>query len=424
MISVRSDNNAQTFVNIRIIARLFSWSLVFAALAATAANAETKTVKIMMDWIIQGTHAPFFVAQDKGYFKAQGVTVDTIDAGKGATNVAVIVAGGVYQFGWVDLPSMIRFNAANPASPLVAVYMSFDESPLAVITRKTAGIRKPIDLDGKKIAGGPGTAVHDTISILLKAANAENVKINWVAVQPQLFGPMLKRGEVDGTGGFTNSNIPAALELGMTLDDLFVIKYSDFGADMYGLALGHHEKFRRRKPANRARGGRRAQPGNQGHDRIPAKGPGGSQGARSDDEARHRESAPRHCARADQYRAREEERAQLGHAGEIAEDDRRDGDGLSASGPPRSGDRVHRPVPAPARRAHAAEGHELDRSPTLRPAKSRPFGRIVRGPASAAEDVAGDARCRGLRAADAAYALDSCACHASIRCKRSGGCPS
>ena len=248
MIEVRSDSNAQTFFSIRTLHRLVSLSLVFAVASVAAAKAETKNVKIMMDWIIQGTHAPFFVAQDKGYFKADGVTVDTIDAGKGATNVAVAVAGGVYQFGWVDLPSMIRFNAANPASPLLAVYVSFDESPLAVITRKAAGIRKPSDLDGKKIAGGPGTAVHDTISILLKAANAENVKINWVAVQPQLFGPMLKRGEVDGTGGFTNSNIPAALELGFTLDDLFVIKYSDFGADMYGLALVTTKKFADENP--------------------------------------------------------------------------------------------------------------------------------------------------------------------------------
>lgn len=248
MIDVRSDSNAQTFFSIRTLRRVVSLSLVFAVASVAAAKAETKNVKIMMDWIIQGTHAPFFVAQDKGYFKADGVTVDTIDAGKGATNVAVAVAGGVYQFGWVDLPSMIRFNAANPASPLLAVYVSFDESPLAVITRKAAGIRKPSDLDGKKIAGGPGTAVHDTISILLKAANAENVKINWVAVQPQLFGPMLKRGEVDGTGGFTNSNIPAALELGFTLDDLFVIKYSDFGADMYGLALVTTKKFADENP--------------------------------------------------------------------------------------------------------------------------------------------------------------------------------
>jgi NitT/TauT family transport system substrate-binding protein len=212
------------------------------------AGAETKNVKIMMDWVIQGTHAPFFIAQEKGYFKEAGVTVDAIDAGKGATNVAVSVASGVYQFGWVDMPTMVRFNAQNPAAPLIAVYVSFDETPLAIITRKDAGIRKPADLDGKKIAGGAGVAVHDTISILLKAAHAENVKIDWISVQPQLFGPMLKRGEVHGTGGFTNSNIPAALELGFTMDDLFVIKYSDFGADLYGLALVTTKKFADENP--------------------------------------------------------------------------------------------------------------------------------------------------------------------------------
>ena len=236
------------------LSRLLGWSLLPLTLAfAAPASAEQTNVKIMMDWIIQGTHAPFFVAQQKGYFKNAGVTVDTIDAGKGATNVAVSVAGGVYQFGWVDMPSMVRFNAQNPASPLLAVYISFDDTPLAVITRKDAGIRKPADLDGKKIAGGPGTAVHDTITILLKAAKADNVKVDWVAVQPQLFGPMLKRGEVAGTGGFTNSNIPAALELGFTMDDLYVIKYSDFGANLYGLALVTTKKFADENP-NTVRG--------------------------------------------------------------------------------------------------------------------------------------------------------------------------
>jgi NitT/TauT family transport system substrate-binding protein len=225
-----------------------SLALAVGALAAAGAHAQAKSVRIMVDWIIQGTHAPFFIAQEKGYYKSAGVNVETIDAGKGATNVAVSIASGVYQFGWVDLPTMIKFNAQNPGAPLLAVYVSFDETPLAVITRKSANIRKPADLDGKKIAGGPGVAVHDTISILLKAAKAENVKINWVSVSPQLFGPMLKRGEVDATGGFTNSNIPAALEIGFTLDELFVLKYSDFGADMYGLALVTTKKFADENP--------------------------------------------------------------------------------------------------------------------------------------------------------------------------------
>ena len=135
MIEVRSDSNARTFFSIRMLRRLVSLSLVFAVASVVAAKAETKNVKIMMDWIIQGTHAPYFVALDKGYFKSEGVTVDTLDAGKGATNVAVSVAGGAYQFGWVDLPTMIKFNAQNPASPLLAVYVSFEDGYHRVVTR-------------------------------------------------------------------------------------------------------------------------------------------------------------------------------------------------------------------------------------------------------------------------------------------------
>jgi NitT/TauT family transport system substrate-binding protein len=221
----------------------------FFALSVTApvAYAQQKDVRMMLDWIIQGTHAPFFVAQENGYYKEGGLNA-TIDAGKGATNVAVSVASNVYNFGWVDMPTMIKFNAQNPGSPLIAVYISFDETPLAIITLKSKNIRKPADLEGARIAGGPGTAVHDTISILLKSAHAENVKINWLAVQPQLFGPMVARGEADGTGGFTNSNIPALLDVGIKLEDIYAVKYSDFGADLYGIALVTTKKYADENP--------------------------------------------------------------------------------------------------------------------------------------------------------------------------------
>src|SRR5258707_13595594 len=223
-------------------------AVVMLVAAIVPAHAEVKNVKISLDWVIQGTHAPFFVAQDKGYFKAEGITVDAIDKGNGATNVAVTVASGAYQYGWVDMPSMILFNAKNPSTPLIAVYVSFDQTPLAFITRKSAGTRTQTDLNGTKIAGGPGPAVHDPASILFRAAHTENVKVDWVAVQPQLFGPMFKRGNVDGTGGFTNSNVPAILEMGFSMDDLFVLKYSDFAADMYGLALVTRKKFADENP--------------------------------------------------------------------------------------------------------------------------------------------------------------------------------
>jgi len=226
---------------------LFKFICGFLVIFSAHSFGQNKDTKIMLDWVVQGTHAPFFVALDKGYFSKAGVNV-SIDAGKGATNTAVSVASGVYQFGWVDFPTMIKFNTEHPESQLVAVYISFDETPLSVITLKSYNLKKPSDLDGKKIAGGPGFAIYDTFPILLKAAKAENIKVNWVSVQPQLFGPMMVRKEVDAMGGFTNSMIPALLDLGVTLNDVQAIKYSDYGVDLYGLTLVTTKKFADENP--------------------------------------------------------------------------------------------------------------------------------------------------------------------------------
>jgi NitT/TauT family transport system substrate-binding protein len=218
--------------------RLTAGAIALGISVGSACAADVKNVRIMMDWLVQGTHAPFVVAQTKGYFDPVNVTVE---AGKGATNVAVAVASGVDQFGLVDLPALILFNAKNPTKPLVGVYMYFDETPLAIISRKSAGIKTPADLEGKKIAGGPGTAGHDTIAMILKPD--QQAKVTWVPVAPQLFGAMLIKGEVAGLGGFTNSQIPAALEAGVKMEDIAALKYSDFGANLYGMALVTTKEF-------------------------------------------------------------------------------------------------------------------------------------------------------------------------------------
>src|ERR1700704_3782537 len=138
MTGARCCGNARKFLARRAHARLLALSLGAILSAAASAHAEVKNVKITLDWIGQGTPAPVFPAPERGYFKAGGGSVNAIDAGNGPTNVAVKVASGAYQFGWVDMPSMILFNAKNPATALIAVYVSFDQTPLAFITRRSA----------------------------------------------------------------------------------------------------------------------------------------------------------------------------------------------------------------------------------------------------------------------------------------------
>ena len=132
-------------------------------LAAPSAHAQQKKdIRVMMDWIIQGTHAPFFIAQQKGYYKEAGLGDVEDRRRKGRDQCRGIVAGGAYDFGWVDMPALIKFNAQNPNSPLMAVYISFDDCPLAFITLRRRISASRADLNGVRIAGGPGTAVHDT----------------------------------------------------------------------------------------------------------------------------------------------------------------------------------------------------------------------------------------------------------------------
>ncbi len=240
-VHIHSRANAvmKSFKTLNFLRGALAATGVLAALSG-ASSAQAQDVRISMDWLIQGTHAPFFVAQSKGYFKDEGIN-PTMDSGKGATNVAVSVASGAYQFGLVDVPSMIVFNAKNPGKPLVGVYMYFDQSALAIISRASADIRKPADLMGKKIAAGPGTAAYDMISLILSPE--DNAKVQWVPVQPQLFAAMLQRKEVEGLGGFVNSQLPAALEAGLKMDEISVMRFSSFGPELYGMSLATTKEY-------------------------------------------------------------------------------------------------------------------------------------------------------------------------------------
>ena len=88
MLNARSPGKACKFFGIGGLSRPTLLSLLLVFLSVAPASAQTKSVKIMLDWIIQGTHAPFFVAQDRDYFKAAGVTVDAIDAERARLSVA------------------------------------------------------------------------------------------------------------------------------------------------------------------------------------------------------------------------------------------------------------------------------------------------------------------------------------------------
>src|SRR6266849_4964382 len=114
---------------------------VAVALAAGAAAAQTP-IKFSLDFKFEGPSAPFLVAIDKGYFKAEGLEV-TIDSAAGSLEPINRVASGTYDMGFGDINSLIKFRDQNPAAPIKAVFMVYNRPPFSIVARKSRGILKP-----------------------------------------------------------------------------------------------------------------------------------------------------------------------------------------------------------------------------------------------------------------------------------------
>ena len=99
---------------------------VLAAVSAGSAAAQT-AIKFSLDFKFEGPSAPFLVAIDKGYFKAEGLDV-TIDSAAGSLEPINRVASGTYDMGFGDLNSLIKFRDANPATAIKPVFMVYNLS--------------------------------------------------------------------------------------------------------------------------------------------------------------------------------------------------------------------------------------------------------------------------------------------------------
>jgi NitT/TauT family transport system substrate-binding protein len=220
---------------------------VAAALAASTAMAQT-AVRFSLDWRWEGPAAPFAVALDKGYFKAEGLDV-TIDPAAGSREPISRVASGTYDMGFGDVNSLVRFRDENPGTDLKAVMVIYDRPPFAIVGRKSRGITKEISsLTGKKF-GAPAADGAFAQWPIFKAVN----KIDDSTMRMENVGfpvrePMLAQGEVDAVFGFSMSSFMNLKSRGVPADDIVVMLMSDYGVDLYGNVIMVSPKFAAEKP--------------------------------------------------------------------------------------------------------------------------------------------------------------------------------
>jgi NitT/TauT family transport system substrate-binding protein len=216
------------------------------ALVATAAAAQ-QPVKFTLDWKFEGPAAPFVVAIDKGYFKAEGLDV-AIDTAGGSLEPLNRIASGTYDIGFGDINSLIKFRDANPNVPIKAVFMVYNKPPFSIVGRKSRGVVKPKDLEGKKLGAPAPDGAYAQWPIFVKANGIDASKVTIENVGFPVREPMLAAGQVDAITGFSFSSYINLKDRGVPADDITVLLMADYGVNLYGNAIIVNPKFAAEKP--------------------------------------------------------------------------------------------------------------------------------------------------------------------------------
>jgi NitT/TauT family transport system substrate-binding protein len=219
---------------------------LLASLACIAASAQVP-IKFALDWKFEGPAAPYFVALDKGYYKAEGLDV-TIDQGNGSVEGINRVASGTYPMGFSDINSLIKFRDKSDNVAVKAVMMVYDTPAFAIIALRKSGIRAPKDLEGK-VLGAPapdGAYAQWPIFVKRNAIDAAKVKVENIGFPVR--EPMLAQGKVDAITGFWFSSVMNLRAIGIAPEDIVVLMMRDYGVDLYGNAIIVNPDFAKANP--------------------------------------------------------------------------------------------------------------------------------------------------------------------------------
>jgi NitT/TauT family transport system substrate-binding protein len=201
-----------------------------------ARAADPVPVRLILNWKFEGPNAPFFLAQDRGYFAANGVKIQ-LDAGEGSSAPPSRIASGAYDAGFGDIASAIEFAGKNPQVPIRTVYMIYNRSPQVVVSLKTKSIKKPADLVGKTLGAPVFDAGYRMWPSFAKAAGIDAAAVKWINMQPNLRETLLIKGDVDAVTGYDLTIGFSLKSIGVTLDQVDMMYYADYGIDLYSNAI-------------------------------------------------------------------------------------------------------------------------------------------------------------------------------------------
>jgi NitT/TauT family transport system substrate-binding protein len=234
--------------NMSLLSRLAGLAISLVLSVTTAFANDVTKIRFTLDWKLQGIHAWYFWAQEKGYFAQEKLDV-TIDQGEGSAAAVTRVMSGAYDAAFGDVNAVIQNAALRPADAPVMVYMMYSRAPFALLTKVGSPVHALKDLEGRKLGSPPGAAALKLLPLMAKKTGTDHAKIEVLNVAPNLQEQVLLQGQVDVSAVFTATSYMNLVALTLDPDkDFRWIYYADQGANLYSNGILVSQKLAKEKP--------------------------------------------------------------------------------------------------------------------------------------------------------------------------------
>src|SRR6204780_1637403 len=184
-------------------------------------------VTLQLKWVTQAQFAGYYVAKDKGFYKAEGLDVTIKPGGPDIAPPQVIAGGGADVI--VDwMPSALA--AREKGLPLVNVAQPFKRSGMMLTCRKDSGVATPADFKDKTLGVWFFGNEYPFMAWMAKLGYKTDGSPAGVKVVKQGFNvdPLIQK-QADCISTMTYNEYWQVIDAGYKPEQLVVFKYEDQG---------------------------------------------------------------------------------------------------------------------------------------------------------------------------------------------------
>ena len=210
--------------------------LGFFAIGHGSVCAADKLV-LQLPWHHQFQFAGYYMAEEQGYYRDAGLSVEIRDVTQGSNSVEEVLSGGA-DFGVSGSGLLVERSLGKP---VVAIAAIFQQSPSVFLALESSGIRKPADLIGKKVMLEPNFKSLSLLVFLYQEKLLDKIE----RLETSFDYNSLLNGQTDVFNAY-RSNEPYLLEdQGYATN---IINPKDYGINFYGDTLFTSETFIQEHP--------------------------------------------------------------------------------------------------------------------------------------------------------------------------------